>query len=411
MNSIKNDLYAFNLLKLYTFIVAVISSLEVLRLSGVYNIAELNKLTTLLIGIPATFIVFSKLTSSSLRQSSFGVLLFVLIVDGILLGMIYNHDLYYIAADIATVLFSLVFLYLFSSIKIDILSLKRYLKWAANILLVMSVLGIASNYIAIFIFNQKIYFSFGGVSLLLPLSYYLIYKQRLLTVFTILTIVAGGKVGVMVAAFIVIIFQFWGERGIAMHRVFIASIVSILFIGLLFSSFVSLESEVSGGLSEGVLGKLRAYSYTSFIEKTDEEMINFGGGRFSEVFYSWSKFSTYSGFPLLTGAGFGFVYDSYYLGVEQKDIHNVHLSFVTILLRHGVILGGIFYVLFICFFIKYYDKIFRKYFIVQYQVLYLFCIGSFVFSFTAFNLFATLFNWMFIGLLLGVDKNINSRVS
>ncbi|NUW68972.1 hypothetical protein [Vibrio coralliilyticus] len=403
MNNLsRNDKISFFLLKVYTLLVASFSALEILRLANLYNIAELNKVVTLLVGIPAVLLVLVKFKSNLIKYSFFNALLLILLLFGVLFGFAYGNKSYYVVADAATVSIAISMLFLFSSIDVRKEALNRYLLYSSYLLLLASFLGISFGYIAVYIFGKEVYFSFGSVAMLLPATYFLVFKKRISLFLSILTIVAGGKVGVILSFIVIFFFYQVAKRRISLSRVILASMIAISLVAFVSNSYISSIEQPA----TGVVGKLKSYSYDTFKNYSADQILNFGGGRLAEVYHSWNKFSSYDGLPLITGAGFGFVYDNYYRGSVLKDVHNVHISFITLTLRHGVLLVIIFYLSLILLFKRLYKSLFIISPSKNYQVLLLFCLGSFVFSFTAFNLFATLFNWIFLGILVREHKRI-----
>src|SRR5690606_5750273 len=97
------------------------------------------------------------------------------------------------------------------------------------------------------------------------------------------------------------------------------------------------------------------------------------------------KFNQLTLFPYLLGGGAGFTYDMYYMGEFRPNMHNTHFSPVSLVIRYGVPLTLLFYILILISFSRLYNQL--LYFQQENKMarmMYYYCIGAFVFSFTAF---------------------------
>ncbi len=392
------------LLKVYAALCAFLSAVEVVRLMAIYNTAELNKVGLFIIGIPALLYMVHQVSGSRPRVCQLALWMLVLLLSGIFFGLLYGNDLRHLLSDTLTVLFSIATLILFSSQRFSPRQIGSFLSFASWWLLVGNMISIAAGYIAVFIYHQRIYFSFGGFDLLLPLSYFLVYRRWTLAACAIATVLVGGKVGVVLGAGLLGLLYLCTLLRLPFLAV--GTLFLLLTAGLVAAAALSVDLETIsfGPVAEGVITKLRSYNPMKLMDMSRDEVLNFGGGRVAELYYSWNKLMSYPGVPLLTGGGFGFSYDMMYRDELFENVHNAHVSLATLVLRHGIILTGILCLLMIRFFRKAYLHVYISGADSAYQVLFLFLWGSFFFSFTAFNIFVCLFNWAFIGMLIAKQQ-------
>lgn len=221
--------------------------------------------------------------------------------------------------------------------------------------------------------------SVGIVSnyLLFPLAYYLSYKNKLWLV-TALTILFGGKRGVMISAIAVFCYFYFFDKRRSV-RSFIVVILAGVFLsaGIYFTTSPARIAMLPTALQRVAVRFMKVNPFS-------DQMDLHSDGRLDEIEGALEKFSQ-NPMNFLVGNGNGFAYDMYHEGeLRYENRHNVHFTPVSLLTRYGVIYTTIFYLdyLWLMFKATKYIRAKREHKFIMCCTLYL--VGSFVDQFTVF---------------------------
>jgi hypothetical protein len=154
-----------------------------------------------------------------------------------------------------------------------------------------------------------------------------------------------------------------------------------------------------------VIVKMQDYNYFHYRE-SNKDADKYGAGRMLEITESFDTFDRLSGLPYIFGGGAGFLYN---ISIDNafQATHNVHFSILNMLEKYGLILSMLFYFYWVrllytnC---RYCLSIQNRDFRMTFRVMIAFCVGMFVFSFTAFTIFVELYPWFFLGFMNTLRK-------
>lgn len=335
------------------------------------------------------------------------LILISIFAQGLIVGFLRENSNYYILSDLFAI-FAALFTYSMSSlIKINTQLLSKYLKKMVGYILFFSGFVIGLDYLIAYYFEGQSYLSYGDYLLLIPFSYYLFYRNTGRLFLTITMIFFGAKVGAMVAALSIV---FTYKLILKANKISAGVLMIYVMFTLLFGAFFmyTLKDYQPGNetVFSSVLSKIQSYNYFHY-NKEYEDLDAFGAGRMDEVNSSLDLFKKLDGFPFVFGAGSGFVYDSLRKG-DGEIVHNVHLSALNIIEKHGIPLTIIFYWSWLALLYRSY-KIATQVSHVENQkligVMCCFCIGVFAFSFTAFSVFGVLTMWFFLGFINSIRRH------
>jgi len=253
LKAYRNRSLAINVLWFYTLISALVSAFEVVRLAGVFNIAQLNKYVSVLVFFPVAYLFVVLMLAQRSRIPPLGWVIVLMVAWGAVFGLLFANDYFYIASDAFTVLLAFFLLIVYSAYSFRSEDLENYLSTAAHLLLWCNILGILAGYAAGMLYGKSVYLSFGGVALLIPFSYFLVYKKYLLLGISCVTVFMSGKVGVMLGAGGIFFVYIAARYGISFFQSFLKMVLYILS-GILFAYlFIDLDYISTLGVGQGVI--------------------------------------------------------------------------------------------------------------------------------------------------------------
>lgn len=396
-----NSIYKF-----YLYMVLFSLAFSPLRTFGVFNVQSLNNLLVPLITVVLFFIWLLKL-NYKVYVDRLTLSLLLMFFQGLIVGIFREANLYYLLSDLFAIFAALFTYNVCSLLQIKVQDMIVLLSRISKLIVFLSSIVIATDYIITYFFQSYSYLSYGDYLALIPFSYFLFYRNKLLLFLTVGMIFFGAKVGAMISA-IGIFFTYLlltKARKLSPGILIIIVVILLSFSTFLLYYFRSYEPETHS-LFGDIIAKIQGYNYF-YYNQANVNTDNYGAGRMIEITSSLQAFSILPGLPYLFGAGAGFTYEANRFGAE---IHNVHLSIVNIFEKHGIILAILFYVEWLRALYKSY-KITLRTIDVQAKklsgVMCCFCVGAFIFSFTAFSIFVVLSSWFFLGFINRLEYQQN----
>lgn len=396
---------------LYFLLTSIYFIATPLRTFGIFEALLLTKFF-LPIVMGAMFLIWITKLKKILFKDKMTFLLTLMFFQSLLVGVLRGNDRYYLISDLFT-LFAAFFTYSFSStIAINFVTLRFLFKIIANCFLIVGGLVIGIDYFLIYFLGMEAYFSFGESYLLFPFCYYLFHKLKFRFYLTTLLIFFGGRVGLLLACGGSFFIYYLLSHNYKVTRKTLLFWVVIILLTINALMYTIKDYQPNTGFLSNVLTKLQNYNYFHYATEYND-LENYGAGRVAEIINSMQAYSALPGYPYLSGSGAGFVYD---LEVDHMTIvtHNVHFSILNIIEKYGLPLTIMFYSAWISLLYQSYAVAYslKKTLLNNvFGVIGCFCIGMFVFSFTAFTVFIELFPWFFLGFINNSTRNeVNKNI-
>lgn len=393
---------SLKIFKLYMMFVLIVELISPLRTYHVLNTAVYYKYVLAII-ISLIFFCIIYYQKRVFFLDFFAKLMIFLILQTAVVGLFYQHELYYFFSDIIAPSFSLVVYIFANTFNLNPSKLQITLEKLSLFALWIGVIVIFFDYFYGMYTGIGSYLSYGSCILLFPLSYYLLYGPNALVLATLLAIFMGAKVGVIFSAGFLIFIALVVKKRVKFSRTSLITLFIVITVLGNFTLYFVKDYEVEGSsIISPVLNKIQQYNYFHY-QKFNDSFDTYGSGRFAEVHASLDQFSLLSAWSYIYGSGAGFVYggsDAYYGGdTQQNYTHNVHISPITIIQRYGIIMGCIFYLAWLSLLYKNYQFSVQQIFFNNRvpAVMLCYCIGMFFFSFSAFSIFVDLTTWFFLG--------------
>ncbi|WP_417319148.1 hypothetical protein [Emcibacter sp.] len=397
----------------YMATLVVMSPMALVRLTGLFNAAVFVRIILPLLFVGAMIFLWHKVRGR-LKVDGFAWFLFSLCFYGFFWGFFRSNDLYVIVADTASILIALA-IYIVSQQRVVYpLKLETYFNFFAYAMLIGDSITVLIGYILRYS-GFPIYMSFGNVMALFPFVWFLATKNYKWAAVVFFVIVLSGKVGVMMAVPVIVLAHILLAYKKSLGSLVVYGILLLVGINVLLFAIKDIKFTESGVFGAALVKIQYQNPYRITIEDiqfqgddSDNNAQEYGGGRVGEVIYSLKALSEMNYKPFLTGGGHGFVYDFYEPGRVLKDIHNVHLSPISLTVKYGVILTVFYYLGVLFLFGRYY-----KFLLVYdknpmpFAMLY-FCVGNFIFSFTAYSIFVVGVFWFFLGFLRNIASTENT---
>lgn len=396
---------ALNVIKFYIVCMAIMASVGMLRLLDIFNTAVLIRFVVPLCFL-FTLVLFHHKLSARFRVNSFILFGFLMCIYGVLIGILRRQDTYFIVADTMTIFIAFVSFFVFySNGDFDIKSLENVISFGSYAILIGSLINILIAYAIIAIKGRTFYLAFGDLDMILPMAWFLLKKQKKPFVISVILILMSVKVGAIISMCSVLLLHYFLSKNYSLSKVAIGFVVMFMLFNV--CMYYGRNVDLGGGTTNvvnDVFSKLQGYNYYS-LNESDKNSEDFGGSRVAEIYYSLDKLSQYEMAPYLFGAGHGFVYDGFYMGESFEKNHNVHVSPISLLTKYGAVFTALFY----CFIFSALGRAYKFFYsnkeVRSYQLMFYFCFGSIVFSFTAYSLFVNLLFWFFLGILMRKIEN------
>lgn len=375
------------------FVELISDSLSLIRLAQIYNTIEFTRYFVI---IPIFFIILYVLINlSKVKLIFFSSYILLVLFFGIIVSILswqenesLQYSYYFLFSEISTILFAFfcfIFAYNINFTKEKLEKLEKSLYRISYIILIVSTINVIIGYIFSY-FYSDFYFSISGKVLLIPICWFLITGNVIKYFFTLLIIMLGGKFGILLSAFIASIFIFKVKFKIrTLFFVFISIFLFIIFILILYS--IKDISHIP------IIYKINA-NYNIF-NIDYNNLINFGGGRFVELF---SVFENFTLIDYIFGKGLGYEYVDLVYG---NFIHNVHITPFGLISKFGIVFTVFMYILILYFLLK---KIFLENSLVN---IFLKSIiwSMLFFSLTEYSFFVNLILWLFLGVLVKINNS------
>ena len=400
--------YLKGVLLTYMLMLVIMSPLTIVRLTGLFNAAVLVRIILPLVFLSFLVFIWEK-CKSRISLDVFSYFLLIVCFTGSLFGALRSNDPYLIIADTGAILIASVIYIVSQQPNIYPLKLKKILEIFAYAMFASESLTVLLGY-ALKFMGVTFYMSLSSVLALFPIAWFLSTRRYRLVLAMFLVVMLGGKVGVMLSALVIILVHLLLLKRLSLKYLLVGGFLFFIAINATLFSIKDVEFSETGPFG-ATLSKIQyqnPYSLTVediLLEGEDQNVEEYGGGRVAEVIFSMSKLLSLGNQPLLTGGGHGFSYDYIVGGVIFNDVHNVHLSPVSLLVKYGLIVTLLYYVCTILLFNKYYR------YLITYSneplvfALFYFCVGNFVFSFTAYSIFVVGLYWFFLGFLTNLTAD------
>lgn len=348
--------------------------LKVVRISA--DIGALFFYITFPVAVVLCAMALMRFRPRAFALRGFSTLLVVMITVGAV-GAAYNDaDMLDIAGDVTRILFCLLFCLACTNrpeayvnyVDQIIPRFSKIFLWVS--LASSSVLYLVSGW------GGSVYFGLQVTIALLPLAYGLVSRKNLYVILSLLAIVLAGKRGVMGAAIVMILAAIVIEKrtGLFVRSVLVAA---MLFVAIYLSIILDL-------MPVQVLNR-----FSEFARGGDFDIDRATAGRFYEIDAALAEFGR-NKWVLIVGKGLGASYE-----IDYAADSTVHLSPLSMILRFGIPLTIMFYVVLASMVIwGLRQRITAHMGGMGVKIMLLVLIGELVFSFSAFTLMQSYLLWI-----------------
>lgn len=384
------------------------SPLTIVRLTGVFNAAVLVRLFLPLVFICFIIFLWEK-SKKKITIDGFTMFLLGSCFYGVVVGLLRTNDLYFIVADTASIIIACTIYLVSQQTVVYPLKLKNIFDVLAYAMVCSESLTVFTGYFLKFI-GVSFYMSLGNVMALFPFVWFLANKRYMWAMTMSIIIVLGGKVGVLLALLTIILIHILLVFKKKIKFLLVYGLVMLIAVNMTLFSIKDIKFSGTGffGAALSKIQYQNPYRLTVkdiFLESDTDDLESYGGGRVREVVYSMAKLTKMNYWPIIAGGGHGFSYDLFAGGEVLYDVHNVHLSPISLLVKYGLILTISYYLGILLLFRKFYRYLLNNHNDPIPFALFYFCVGNFIFSFTAYSIFVVGVFWFFMGFL----KNITSE--